>query len=52
MADVEADLMRESEALGAENRKYEVLKKKIIEHAINEPEQASQLVRAWIHEKA
>jgi flagellar M-ring protein FliF len=50
-SDIEEELMRESEAAGAGHRKYDVLKKKIVEHAIKEPEQASQLVRAWIHEQ-
>jgi flagellar M-ring protein FliF len=49
LAEIEAELTRESEMVG--NRKYEVLKKRIIDHAVAEPEQASQLVRAWIHEK-
>ena len=32
-------------------RKYDILKKKVVEHAGRDPEQMSQLIRAWIHEK-
>ena len=52
LPEIEEELMRESEALGAGTRRYDVLKKRILEHATNEPEQASQLVRAWIREKS
>ena len=48
--DVEQELLREAEAAGAGSKKYEVLKKRVIEHANKDPEQVSQLVRAWIHE--
>jgi flagellar M-ring protein FliF len=50
-ADIEQELLREAEAAGAGSRKYEVLKKKVIEHANKDPEQVSQLVRSWIHEQ-
>lgn len=48
--DIEQELLREAEAAGAGSKKYEVLKKKVIEHANKDPEQVSQLVRSWIHE--
>jgi flagellar M-ring protein FliF len=51
-SDVEQELLRESEIAGAGFRKYDVLKKKMIEHAQKDPEQVSQLVQTWIHEKA
>lgn len=50
-AEVEQELMREAEAAGAGSRKYEVLKRKVVEHAQKDPEQVSQLVRSWIHEQ-
>jgi flagellar M-ring protein FliF len=50
-ADIEQELLREAELAGAGSRKYEVLKRKVIEHANKDPEQVSQLVRSWIHEQ-
>lgn len=50
-AEIEQELVREAEAAGAGSRKYEVLKKKVIEHAQKDPEQVSQLIRSWIHEQ-
>jgi flagellar M-ring protein FliF len=49
--DIEQELLQESELANAGFRKYDVLKKKVVEHAQNDPEQMSQLIRAWIHEK-
>ncbi|MBZ5495423.1 MAG: flagellar M-ring protein FliF [Acidobacteriia bacterium] len=51
-ADIEQELLKETEAAGADFRKYDVLKKRVVEHANKDPEQVSQLVRAWIHEKS
>jgi flagellar M-ring protein FliF len=50
--DIEQEMLREAEAAGAGTKKYEVLKRKVIEHANKDPEQVSQLVRSWIHEQA
>ncbi len=49
--DIEQELIKESELANAGFRKYDILKKKVVEHAQNDPEQMSQLIRAWIHEK-
>jgi flagellar biosynthesis/type III secretory pathway M-ring protein FliF/YscJ len=51
-AEIEKELLRESDLAGAGFRKYDVLKKKVVEHANKDPEQMSQLVRSWIKEKA
>ena len=51
-AEIERELLRESEVAGAGFRKYDLLKKKVVEHANKDPEQMSQLVRTWIQEKA
>lgn len=49
-ADIEEELLRETAAAGAGFRKYDVLKKKVVEHASRDPEQMSHLIRTWIHE--
>jgi flagellar M-ring protein FliF len=49
-ADIEEELLRETAAAGAGYRKYDVLKKKVVEHASRDPEQMSHLIRTWIHE--
>jgi flagellar M-ring protein FliF len=51
-AEIERELLRESDIAGAGFRKYDVLKRKVVEHANKDPEQMSQLVRTWIKEKA
>jgi len=49
-ADIEEELLRETAAAGAGYRKYDVLKKKVVEHASRDPEQMSHLIRTWINE--
>lgn len=49
-ADIEEELLRETAAAGAGFRKYDVLKKKVVEHASRDPEQMSHLIRTWINE--
>jgi flagellar M-ring protein FliF len=49
--EIERDLLSQAELAGAGSRKYEILKRKVVEHANKDPEQVSQLIRAWIHEK-
>jgi len=47
---LEQEFLKEAELVNPGLQKYEALKKRVIEHATNEPEQLSQLIRTWIHE--
>jgi len=49
--DLESMLMKDAGLNEPGLRKYDILKKKVVEHAGKDPEQMSQLIRAWIHEK-
>ncbi len=49
--DADRELLRENEAYGAGRRRYNAMKTKVVEHATKDPEQMSQLVRAWMQEK-
>ena len=49
---IERDLMNESNQVDKGNRRYVVIKKKLIEKARKDPEMVSQLIRSMIHERA
>jgi len=46
------DFLNQAEAAGVGVRKYDILKKKALDHVKKNPEQVSQLIRTWIHEKS
>lgn len=50
--EIDRELLMENETFGAGLRRYNALKRKVSEHANKDPEQMSQLVRAWMQEKA
>jgi len=49
---IERELLSQAELASAGSRKYDVLKKKVVEQVSKDPEQVSQLIRTWIHEKS
>jgi flagellar M-ring protein FliF len=51
-AEIEQELRNQEEMVGAGMRKYDILKRKVVEHVNSNPEQVSQLIRTWIHEKS
>jgi flagellar biosynthesis/type III secretory pathway M-ring protein FliF/YscJ len=51
-ADIEQELLNQAQMAGAGTRKYDILKQKVVEHVTNDPEQVSQLIRAWMNEKS
>jgi flagellar M-ring protein FliF len=48
---LEKDFLKEAQMLDLGTRKYSVLKKKLIERALKDPEAVSNLVRSWVAEK-
>jgi flagellar M-ring protein FliF len=51
-ADMEQELLNQADFAGAGTRKYDILKRKVVDHVNKNPEQVSQLIRTWIHEKS
>ncbi len=49
--DIEGELLSQANLAGAGSRKYDILKKKVVDQVSKDPEQVSQLIRTWIHEK-
>jgi flagellar M-ring protein FliF len=50
-AENEQELLGDAEIASTGTRKYDILKKKVVEHVTKNPEQVSQLIRTWIHER-
>jgi flagellar M-ring protein FliF len=51
-AEIEQELLNQAEMAGVGTRKYDILKRKVVEHVNANPEQVSQLTRTWIQEKS
>jgi flagellar biosynthesis/type III secretory pathway M-ring protein FliF/YscJ len=49
---MEQELLNQADFAGAGTRKYDILKRKVVDHVNKNPEQVSQLIRTWIHEKS
>jgi flagellar M-ring protein FliF len=48
---IEREFAKEAESVNVEGRKYAILKKKLADRAMKEPEMVAQLLRSWMHGK-
>ncbi len=48
---IEREFIKDAQNVGMEGRKYMVLKRKLSDHALKEPEEISQLIRSWMYDE-